>query len=81
MKIYGFEVSKVEGVGMGMSIGAKMVLRDAVVARGVVLLERGCVEVLGGKIENWDKEWRAGRKERLKERVKRENQGLGQENT
>ncbi|KAF2500660.1 hypothetical protein BU16DRAFT_452717 [Lophium mytilinum] len=63
--VYGFETHAIEGVGMAMSIGSKLVLRDVVVARGVLLLNPGCVTVLGGKIEGVHKAWKEGLKERL----------------
>lgn len=66
-RVWGFELVAVEGVGVGkMGIGAKLVLRDVVVARGVVLLEPRSVTCLGGKVEGLDKAWREGRVERLK---------------
>ena len=69
-KIYGFEIENVSGVGVQqMSIGAKLVLRDVIVARGLVLLEPKGVEVLGGKVEAWDKKWRVERKEALKRKA------------
>lgn len=68
-KVYGFEVKGVQGVGIGMAIGAKLVLRDVTVARGVVLLEPRCVDVLGGKVDAWDRKWREERKKLLKEKA------------
>ncbi len=65
-RIYGIELKGVEGVGLGMSMGCKMVLRNVVVARGVVLLEPGTTTVLGGKIEGLHKAWKEGRKAELK---------------
>lgn len=38
-------------------------------ARGVVLLEPRCVEVLGGKVDAWDRKWREERKKVLKEKA------------
>jgi RecQ-mediated genome instability protein 1 len=67
--VYGFEIESVVGVGPSMAIGAKLVLRDFVVARGVVMLEPRSVEVLGGKVEVWDKKWREEKKKVLKERA------------
>lgn len=67
--VYGIEVVGVEGVGVGMSIGAKLVLRDVTVARGVVLLEPRCAEVIGGKVDAWDRKWRAERKKVLQEKA------------
>ena len=49
--VYGLELKAVKGVGVGMSIGTKMVLSGVTVARGVVLLEPETVLVLGGKID------------------------------
>ncbi|KAK6443040.1 hypothetical protein LTR95_000754 [Oleoguttula sp. CCFEE 5521] len=68
-KVYGFEMRDVGGVNVGMGIGAKLVLRGVTVARGVVMLEPGGVEVLGGKVEAWDKKWREERKEVLKQQA------------
>ena len=65
-RIYGIELKGVEGVGLGMNMGCKMVLRNVVVARGVVLLEPGTTTVLGGKIEGLHKAWKDGRKAELK---------------
>ena len=65
-RVYGIELKGLEGVGLKMSIGCKMVLRGALVARGVVLLEPATVTVLGGKIEELHKAWKEGRKAELK---------------
>jgi RecQ-mediated genome instability protein 1 len=77
-KVYGFELKRVEKLGYppGMSLGCKVMLkRGCKVARGMVLLEPGCVVVLGGKIEALDKAWREGREERLREAVKKDEEG------
>lgn len=68
-RAYAIELERVQGVGVGMSIGCKMALRDVVVARGVVLLEPGTVVCLGGKIEGLHKAWRENRKAELKAAV------------
>ncbi|KAK3718691.1 hypothetical protein LTR37_004908 [Vermiconidia calcicola] len=69
-KVYAFEMEAVSGVGVQqLFIGAKLVLRDALVARGVVMLQVRSVEVLGGKVEAWDKKWRGERKEMLKRKA------------
>ncbi|KAM0717025.1 hypothetical protein Q7P37_006877 [Cladosporium fusiforme] len=68
-KVYGIELRSVQGVDVGMAIGAKLVLRDVTVARGVILLEPKSVEVLGGKVDAWDRKWRAERKKVLKEKA------------
>lgn len=64
--VYGIELKGLEGVGLGMSIGCKVVLKNTLVARGVVLLEPATVTVLGGKIEELHKAWKEGRKAELK---------------
>lgn len=66
VRVYAFEMESVEGVDASMAIGAKLVLRNVLVARGVVMMERASVVVLGGKIEEMHKKWMEGRKERLK---------------
>ncbi|KAI9697843.1 MAG: hypothetical protein M1820_007630 [Bogoriella megaspora] len=68
-QVYGFELSAVEGVNLAMSIGAKLLLTDVLVARGVVMMEPRTVTLLGGKIEALQKEWREGRKQALKDRI------------
>ncbi|PGH03279.1 RecQ-mediated genome instability protein 1 [Blastomyces parvus] len=69
-RVVAIECRPVEGVGIGKtSIGAKMVVKNATVARGMLLLEPDCVTVLGGKIEALDKAWKDGRKARLLERL------------
>ena len=66
----GIELKSVGGIALGsMAIGAKLVLRNVTVARGMVLLTPECVTLLGGKIEALDLAWREGRKQRLLDRV------------
>ena len=77
-RVYSIELKSVEGVGLGMSIGCKIVLRGVTVARGVVLLESGTTVLLGGKIEGLHKQWREGRKEELKKAIEAsEREGRG----
>ncbi|KAL8720108.1 MAG: hypothetical protein Q9225_002984 [Loekoesia sp. 1 TL-2023] len=65
-RVYGIELKEIRGVGLGMSIGCKLVLKNAVVARGVVLMEPANTTILGGKIEAWHKTWKENRKTELK---------------
>jgi RecQ-mediated genome instability protein 1 len=65
-QVYGLELSSITGGNVPLSIGTKLLLKNAVVARGVILLEPKCVEMLGGKVDAWDKKWRDERKARLK---------------
>ena len=65
-RIYGIELKHIEGVGLGMNIGCKLVLRGALVARGVILLEPDTISLLGGKIETLHKAWKENRKADLK---------------
>lgn len=73
VKIYAFELFPTDGIDLNMAIGTKLLLKNATLARGVVMLKPNSVEVLGGKIEAWDQVWRAGRKEALKQRVQTED--------
>ncbi|KAL6721244.1 hypothetical protein ACLMJK_000346 [Lecanora helva] len=68
-RAYGIELRAVEGVGLGMSIGCKVVLKGAIVARGMVLLEPATTMVLGGKIEALHKAWKEGRKAELRKAI------------
>ncbi|PYH93777.1 putative RecQ-mediated genome instability protein [Aspergillus ellipticus CBS 707.79] len=64
------ELKSVNGVSLNkLPIGAKMVLRNATVARGMILLTPECVTLLGGKIEAMDQAWKAGRKAKLLARI------------
>jgi RecQ-mediated genome instability protein 1 len=65
LKIYAFDLRAIDGVNTSMSMGVKIVLRNVDVRRGVVMLEPGNVQVVGGKLEALDKAWKEGRKERL----------------
>ncbi|KAL4949173.1 hypothetical protein BDW69DRAFT_80514 [Aspergillus filifer] len=66
----GIEISYVKGIAINsLPIGAKLLLRNATVARGMVLLTPESIEVLGGKIEAMNQAWKAGRKERLVRRL------------
>ncbi len=64
--VYGIELKGIEGVGLGMSIGCKMVLKNVPVARGVLLLEPANTTILGGKIEALHRAWKENRKAELK---------------
>ncbi|KAL8805614.1 MAG: hypothetical protein Q9182_001879 [Xanthomendoza sp. 2 TL-2023] len=64
--VYGIELTGIKGVELGMSIGCKMVVKNAVVARGVVLMDPGNTTILGGKIEGLHKAWKENRKAELK---------------
>ena len=75
-RVYGIELRALEGVGLGMNIGCKLVLKDAIVARGLVLMEPKTTTILGGKIEGLHKAWKEGRKEELKKAIEQsERQG------
>ena len=64
--VYAIELKGVEGVGLGMSIGCKILLENPVVARGVVLLEPATTKILGGKIDEMHRAWKENRKAELK---------------
>lgn len=66
-----FELRQIREIGAGtLSIGAKLVLQNATVARGMILLTPESVTVLGGKIDAMDLAWRQGRKARLQDSLK-----------
>lgn len=65
VKAYGLELSGITGISLSMNIGAKLVLRDVTVARGVILLEPQKATLLGGKMDELDRKWKAGHKQAL----------------
>lgn len=69
-KAVAIEMQPIEGISLEkLPIGAKILLRNATVARGLVLLNPTCSTLLGGKIDALDKSWREGRKARLLQRI------------
>ncbi|KAJ5594173.1 uncharacterized protein N7459_000381 [Penicillium hispanicum] len=69
-KAVAIEMQRIEGISLEkLPVGAKLVLRHATVARGMVLLNPACADLLGGKIESLDRPWKEGRKARLLERI------------
>ncbi|KAJ5233575.1 uncharacterized protein N7469_005341 [Penicillium citrinum] len=69
-KSVAIEIQSVEGISLEkLSIGAKMVLQNATVARGMILLNPSSVTLLGGKIDALDRPWKEDRKKRLLERI------------
>ncbi|KAE8357637.1 hypothetical protein BDV27DRAFT_170322 [Aspergillus caelatus] len=69
-KAVAIELKRVSGISLGkLPIGAKLLLRNATVARGMMLLTPESVTLLGGKIDSLDQTWREGRKERLIARI------------
>ena len=52
-----------------MAIGAKLVLRSTTVARGMLLLTPAATTISGGKVDAWDRRWRADRKANLQRSV------------
>ncbi|KAH9880012.1 hypothetical protein J1614_002037 [Plenodomus biglobosus] len=65
LKIYAFDLRGIDGLNTSMTMGAKLTLKNVDVRRGVVMLEPGNVQVLGGKLDALDKAWKESRKERL----------------
>ncbi|KAK6350961.1 hypothetical protein TWF718_004140 [Orbilia javanica] len=68
-RVYAFEFKAISGVGIGMNIGSKVVIRDAKVVRGVLMLQPGNTTLVGGKVEELHKSWREERKGRLKAEI------------
>lgn len=67
-KVYALELTRVPKMGIGSThIGEKILLKKGtVVARGTVMMEPTMCEILGGKVEAWQKAWTEGRLTRLK---------------
>lgn len=79
-QIVALELRSVEGIAIGkLPIGAKMVLRNVIVGRGMVLLTPDTVIVLGGKIEHLDAEWRRTRKANLLARLEEQRENASTE--
>ncbi|RVD88348.1 uncharacterized protein DFL_002537 [Arthrobotrys flagrans] len=68
-RVYAFEFKPISGVGIGMNIGSKVVIRDAKVVRGVLMLQPGNTTLVGGKVEELHKNWREERKGRLQAEI------------
>ncbi|KAJ5153300.1 uncharacterized protein N7482_009778 [Penicillium canariense] len=69
-KAMAIEMQRIEGISLeNLSIGSKFLLRNATVARGMVLMNPDSATLLGGKIEALDKPWREGRKARLLQKI------------
>lgn len=64
---YALEVARIDGIGLNMNIGAKLILKDLNVGRGVILLEPRHVSVLGGKIDAMHQSWKDARKRHLQQ--------------
>jgi RecQ-mediated genome instability protein 1 len=77
LKIYAFDIRGIDGLNTNTPMGTKLVLRNVDVRRGVVMLEPGNVQTLGGKLEALDKAWKDGRKERLMKAAKAEGEIAG----
>ncbi|EFR02875.1 hypothetical protein MGYG_05876 [Nannizzia gypsea CBS 118893] len=65
-KVTAIELKPLDAIKIGeTAIGTKLLITNAIVARGMALLDPECVTILGGKIEGLDSQWKAGRKRRL----------------
>ncbi|KAL4926920.1 OB fold domain-containing protein [Aspergillus undulatus] len=78
IRAVGIEMTHVKGIAINsLPIGGKLLLQNATVARGMILLTPENVTLLGGKIEAMDQAWKADRKARLLERVTGVRTGTG----
>ncbi|KIW02880.1 uncharacterized protein PV09_05930 [Verruconis gallopava] len=66
---YAMELIGIQGLDLNINIGAKLLLSNVTVARGVLLLDPRNTTVLGGKIEDLHKQWKEGRKEALRSAI------------
>ena len=73
-QVYGLELKPIEGVGLGMNIGCKIRLKDAIVARGIVMLEPGSATIIGGKIDTLHRAWKESRKIELRKGIEQQGQ-------
>jgi RecQ-mediated genome instability protein 1 len=80
-KAVALELKDIPGIAIDkISIGAKLVLKNTIVGRGMILLTPDTVTLLGGKIEAMDTLWRQTRKERLLARIQT-SEGEQQQNS
>ncbi|KAJ5111274.1 hypothetical protein N7532_001809 [Penicillium argentinense] len=69
-KTVGIEMQAIEDLSIEkVPIGGKILLHNATVARGMVLLDPQCVSLLGGKIDALNGPWKENRKAWLLQRV------------
>ena len=66
IKVHAIELRSVHGIDLGMTIGSKIMLKNATVARGMLLLDELSTSHLGGKIDGLSEAWKKGRKNELK---------------
>lgn len=67
--VFAMELKNVSQIDVKMNIGTKLMLKNAVVARGMILLEPKTVTVLGGKIEALHTAWSENRKKELQDAI------------
>lgn len=65
LRLYALDLRGIDGLHFNMAMGAKLLLRNVDVRRGVAMLEPDTTQVLGGKLDALDKAWKQGRKDRL----------------
>lgn len=70
-RIYGIEVGEVPKTDVGMMIGTKIVLKNATVARGMILLDPRCCTVVGGDVAELHEIWKRDRKKMLQDAIGR----------
>lgn len=76
-QVSAIELRPVAGIGIGMAIGCKAVIKGPLVARGVVMMEPTSTSILGGKIEEMHKKWRDGRKDELRRQIEERRDAAG----
>lgn len=57
-------------INLDTPIGTKLLLKNIVVARGVLLLDNSNVQILGGTVEQWNSTWKRSHKKRLMNKVR-----------
>jgi len=74
IRAFGFETSPVEGINMNMKIGAKLVLKEVKLSRGMFMLDGASTTVVGGKVDELHTKWREVRKQALKDKLENTKQ-------
>jgi RecQ-mediated genome instability protein 1 len=74
-QVYAFELAPMPNINLNkVMIGSKLVLRDVAVARAVVMLDPRTIVCAGGKIDDLNQRWLAGRKDKLRESARANSQ-------
>ncbi|KAI5793767.1 hypothetical protein DFH27DRAFT_613130 [Peziza echinospora] len=70
-RMYAFELERIPGIEIGgrMKIGAKVILKNVLIARELLLLQPSTATLLGGGVTEWNNRWNEERMDRLKKAI------------